>query len=141
APLLGRSARRPEADWLHGMGAPERRRAERDVSRAPVHGERGSTELRAPAADRRYDGTEQAARADSRRLSGARRARGDRELRPDRYHWITGRRRAFSWARLGGRVHSSRSAFAYSAWKNDAFMPPSMMSQGSAASRLRSRKM
>ena len=53
----------------------------------------------------------------------------------------TGSSRAFSCCRFGGSVHSSRRPLSNSAWKNDAFMPPSMMSHGSTASRLRSRKM
>ena len=53
----------------------------------------------------------------------------------------TGRNFAFSFWRFGGSVHSSRRPLSNSAWKNDAFMPPSMMSHGSTASCERSRKM
>jgi hypothetical protein len=48
-------------------------------------------------------------------------------------------RRALSFWRLGGSVHSSRVAFAISARKKLSFMPPSMMSHGSTGSAERSR--
>ena len=44
------------------------------------------------------------------------------------------RRRAFSFCRFGGSVHSSRSALSNSERKKLSFMPPSMMSHGSTAS-------
>ncbi len=73
------------------------------------------------------------ARAGQRRCrSRARRTASDHEH---------GSRRAFSCCRFGGSVHSSRRPLSNSAWKNDSFMPPSMMSQGSTASFDRSRKM
>ena len=108
-----------------------------------VNGERRSFALLRPIVDTTAQNKH--SRADSRGVSGVRGARGDRhrERLPNgaAAHWITGSSRAFSCCRFGGSVHSSRSAFSNSAWKNDAFMPPSMMSHGSTASRLRSRKM
>ena len=46
----------------------------------------------------------------------------------------TGRNFLFSAERFGGSVHSSFRPLSNSARKNDDFMPPSMMSQGSTAS-------
>jgi len=51
----------------------------------------------------------------------------------------TVRRRALSFWRFGGSVHSSRVALAISARKKLSFMPPSMMSHGSTGSAERSR--
>ena len=90
------------------------------------------------------------ARSDPRGVRGVRRRRSSRP--PDESAvqagepaidglGETGRNFLFSAERFGGSVHSSRRPLSNSARKNDAFMPPSMMSHGSTASSDRSRKM
>ena len=50
-------------------------------------------------------------------------------------YWMTGRSLAFSCARFGGSVHSSRERLVeLDCGRTHAFMPPSMMSHGSTAS-------
>src|SRR6185503_638454 len=138
-----RRPRRPQADWVHHLGTAHRQRAQRHVSSPFVHGRRRAAQLRVTAADRRRGGgTGKAARADSRSICRVR-GEGRRRFVGHPITWSycsTGRRRAFSFCRFGGSVHSSRSPFSNSLRKNVSFMPPSMMSHGSTASADRSRK-